>query len=219
METFLLGCFVFGFLFTVASVVMGATHGALDGLGIHGDAGPVDLGSGVPHAHGYDWLGQLNLSALMAFLMWFGGAGWLALRYGAFGTVLSAGTGVVAGVVAYAIVAGFVAKLRASETVMNPDDYVLDGTVARVTVPAAAGGVGEIVFTLAGVKRVEGARAADGQPLAKGTEVVITGYERGMAVVQDAKTFVETLPAGQKARAPEALPPQARTPEREPDSH
>lgn len=192
-ETIFLGLFVFGLLFVLVTVAMGAAHGALDGLGLHGETGPLHLPGGG-HTHTFDWLGQLNLSALMAFFMWFGGAGWLMLEYGPFGLLGAFGAAIPAGAVGYGAVAWFIGKLRASETVMKPEDYVLDGTVARVTVPASPGGVGEIVFTLAGVRRVEGARAANGQALAKGTEVVITGYERGMAIVEDAETFINGLP-------------------------
>lgn len=201
METLFLGCFVFGLLFTFVTVLMGASHNALDGLNLHGDTGPLHLGD-ASHGHAYEWLGQLNLSALMAFLMWFGGAGWLGLKYGPFGVAGALGAGVAAGCGAFALVAWFIGKLRASETVMKAEDYVLTGTVARVSVPASPGGVGEIVFTLAGVNRVEGARAADGRALAKGEEVVITGYERGMAIVQDAKTFIQGLPARQAGQSP-----------------
>ncbi len=216
MESVFLGCFVFGLLFTVVTLFMGATHGALDGLGLHGDTGPLKLPMG-DHGHGYDWLGQVNLSALMAFFMWFGGAGWLGLMYGPFGLVGALGAGLAAGCAGYKLVALFIGKLRASESVMKPEDYVLTGTVARVTVPASAGGVGEIVFTLAGVNRVEGARAADGRALTKGEEVVITGYERGMAIVQDAREFIEGLPAPQAASAPKQDQRPAQ-PERELDS-
>lgn len=217
METLFLGCFVFGLLFTLVTLAMGASHGALDGLGIHGHGAHGAPDVGVDHS----WLGQINLSALMAFLTWFGGAGWLTLHYGpagVLGTALGTGAGLVAGVGAYALVAWFISKLRAGETVARPEDYVLEGTVARVTVPASAGGVGEIVFTLAGVRRVEGARAADGRTLVKGEEVVITGYERGVAIVEDAQQFIH----GSASREPGALsepqrPPLA-PPEREAES-
>ena len=216
MESVFLGCFVFGLLFTVVSLLMGATHGALDGLGLHGDTGPLKLPLGDP-GHGHDWLGQVNLSALMAFIMWFGGAGWLGLMYGPFGLAGALGAGIAAGCAAYGAVALFIGKLRASESVMKPEDYELTGTVARVTVPASAGGVGEIVFTLAGVNRVEGARAADGRALAKGEEVVITGYERGMAIVEDATEFIDGLPAPRALPAPNQDQRTAQ-PERELDA-
>lgn len=216
MESIFLGCFFFGLIFTLVTVAMGAAHGALDGLGLHSDVGPLKLVGGS-HGHAYEWLGQLNLSAMMAFLMWFGGAGWLGLVYGPFGLVGALGAGVVAGGVAYKLVAWFIAKLRASETVMKPEDYVLEGTLARVTIPASAGGVGEIVFTLAGVNRVEGARAASGQALAKGEEVVITGYERGVAIVEDATNYIQGLPAPNAAPASQTEQRPAQ-PERELDA-
>jgi membrane protein implicated in regulation of membrane protease activity len=67
---------------------------------------------------------------------------------------------------------------------LNKADYYLPGTAARVVSPIREGGVGEIVYTKAGSRFTAGARSAEGVPIAKGTEVVILGYERGLALVQ-----------------------------------
>ena len=40
------------------------------------------------------------------------------------------------------------------------------------------------MFTKAGTRRSEGARSRTGQPIARGTEVVILEYARGIAFVQ-----------------------------------
>jgi hypothetical protein len=90
--------------------------------------------------------------------------------------------GAAAGAFAYVALAKLIGFLRASERPMRAEDYELAGTLARVTVPAAAGGVGEIVLTLNGVQRVEGCREAGGGALGKGVEVVITGTARCLAL-------------------------------------
>jgi len=53
-----------------------------------------------------------------------------------------------------------------------------------VNVPIRAGRTGEIVYTQGGVRRSAGARCAEQKPLEKGTEVVITHYEKGIAFVR-----------------------------------
>jgi hypothetical protein len=50
--------------------------------------------------------------------------------------------------------------------------------------PIREGGTGEIIYSQAGTRRSCGARAEDGSAIAKGTEVVVTRYERGIAYVR-----------------------------------
>jgi hypothetical protein len=65
----------------------------------------------------------------------------------------------------------------------------MEGTVARVTIPIQDGRVGEIVFTREGARRSEGARSATGEPIARGTEVVIVRYDAGLAYVEPWATY------------------------------
>src|SRR5207237_4681413 len=67
---------------------------------------------------------------------------------------------------------------------LNRADYYLPGTPARVVSPIRAGGVGEIVYTKSGTRFTAGARSVDEQPIARGTEVVILRYERGLAYIR-----------------------------------
>jgi hypothetical protein len=46
------------------------------------------------------------------------------------------------------------------------------------------GGTGEIIYTQMGTRRVCGARSDDGSAVTKGTEVVVTRYEKGIAYVR-----------------------------------
>ena len=60
-------------------------------------------------------------------------------------------------------------------------------------VPIRAGdGTGEIVFTHAGTRRVAGARSENGRAITKGTEVVVTRYEKGIAYVVTWSDLEET---------------------------
>ena len=223
METIFLTCFVFGALFTLASVVLGfAGHGAAHfghspaHFG-HGDAGPAHvghagsahLGHGVDHGQGvhaevphsdqttFPWM---NASSVIGALTWFGAAGYLLLRLGDFalpavllGALIAAGAG-------WYLVARFLGLVLAGEREMDPEDYRLEGTVGQVTVSIPPGGTGEVVFAKAGARRSEAARAMGGEPIPRGSEVVITTYADGFATVQP---WGEFLAARDKLAVPE----------------
>ena len=127
----------------------------------------------------------LNLSTIMAFLTWFGGVGFmLRTYYGAWFLVALAVAG-VAGFAGAAIVFAFLSRvLFASQSILNPDDYRLPGTLARVTSAIRPGGTGEIVYTKGETRQVSGARSLGGGAIARDTEVVIMRYEGGLAYVQ-----------------------------------
>jgi hypothetical protein len=58
------------------------------------------------------------------------------------------------------------------------------GVIGRTVIPIRErDGTGEIVFTHAGTRRVAGARSESGRAIPKGTEVVVTRYEKGIAYV------------------------------------
>jgi membrane protein implicated in regulation of membrane protease activity len=209
MENIFLACFAFGALFTLASLVLGfAGHGAAHvGHGAaHVGHGPAHIGHGaahighgaahVGHAHGAHpgshalgdsgrlTLPWLNASSVVGALTWFGAAGYLLLRLGNWawpavllGALLAAGIG-------WYLVARFLGLVLAGEREMDPDDYRMEGTVSQVTVSIPAGGTGEVVFSKAGARRSEAARAVGGAAIPRGSEVVITSYTDGFATVQ-----------------------------------
>jgi hypothetical protein len=204
METVFLGCFLFGLLFTLVSAGLGAAghalpnlHGADGGHGPHlGHGGHVGAdghghgghGDGTDARHG--GLPLVNASSLMAFLMWFGAGGYVLDRFVGLPAVLAAAGGVAAGTAGAVIVALFLKAILAGERVMDPRDYQLEGTIARVSVSIPEGGAGEIVYTKAGSRRGEAARSIDGSAVARETEVVIIEYERGIAAVQPWDQFI-----------------------------
>ncbi len=52
-------------------------------------------------------------------------------------------------------------------------------------------GTGEIIFSLAGVRRCAGARTDEGKAIEKGAEVVIERYEKGIAYVKKWEEFTK----------------------------
>lgn len=199
MSSLFLGCFVFGLLFTVATFLLGAfgsgNHIHLPGVNFHGGGGH---GGGEGGGHETAQVSPFNLSTISAFLAWFGGAGYLLARYSdltALAVLLAAtGAGVLGGGIIFVTLTRFVLPRL---TVMRPEDYRIEGTVARVASPIVAGGTGEIVYTLGGARHADGARSVTGEALDRGEEVVILRRERGIAYVERWDKFARqhALPA------------------------
>ncbi|MHB8993572.1 MAG: hypothetical protein ACYC66_18275, partial [Chloroflexota bacterium] len=118
LAAFYLICFAVGFLFVFASLFLGITQDTLHLPGLpHGDGGTGDLGGAdagatgdvglpaggeVPSAsasdgagghgsgyHGGAGVSPVNVSTVMAFLTWFGGAGYLLRAYAGLAGVAS----------------------------------------------------------------------------------------------------------------------------------
>jgi hypothetical protein len=211
MENIFLACFAFGALFTLVSIAFGlAGHGVAHfghGAGHFGhDAGHVGHGAGHlshgPHVGHLDTLGSqhdsgpltslplLNASSVVGALTWFGAAGYLLVRLGAWALPAVVLGALLAGGVGWYLIARFLGLVLAGEREMDPDDYRLEGTLSQVTVGIPAGGTGEVVFSKAGARRSEAARAMGGVAIPRGSEVVITSYADGFATVQPWAEFL-----------------------------
>lgn len=201
MDNVFLGCFLFGAIFTLVTTLLGSLApdvelGAMGKLGkvgklgkLHVDVPHADAGTGpLVHADGGGlgtfFSGYFTLSSLVAFLTWFGAAGYILSKAMGWHLALIVPLAVVAGIAGGGIIAWVIAKIKEGDRPMDPADYKLEGTLARVSVSLPENGVGEIVFSLAGTTRCEAARADGGHRIPDGTEVVITRYERGIATVQ-----------------------------------
>jgi hypothetical protein len=58
------------------------------------------------------------------------------------------------------------------------------GVLGRVNSAIRPSGTGEVIFSQAGARRAVAARSQEGLVIPKGTEVVVTHYERGVAYVR-----------------------------------
>ena len=196
MTTFYLICFVVGFALTIVSLVMGDLnlHLHLDSF----DAPAHGLHHGLGHFHhgsstgsGFD-ISPINFSTAMAFLTWFGGMGYLLSHYYRFWFLLGLTVATLSGLAGGALVFVFMAKFLAPrQTQLDPADFDLVGTLGRISSPIRPNGTGEIIFSQAGTRKTSGARSVDGVALEKGTEVVITRYEKGIAYVQRWEEFTQ----------------------------
>ena len=173
MITLYLICFVLGLVLSLASVFgLGRLH--IGHLHLHG-------GHLRTH-HG----GAFNGFTLAAFLVWFGAAGYLLERHSALLALIVVAIALSAGLVGAATLYVLLFKLLLPrERVLTLEDTRMEGTLARVSDEVRAGnGIGEVIFSQAGTRRATPARSEDGTPLARGTEVVVLRYERGIATVR-----------------------------------
>jgi len=208
---FYLICFAIGFCFSFFSFVLGgARTGRLHLPHFHGHAGGAHLPSaGVPaaqapvatghgpvpgdaraatggtHAQQSGSVSPFNFATLTAFLAWFGGTGYLLTRYSGLWVGFGLLASITSGLVGAAIVFLFLSKVLISENEnMDAADYEMVGVLGRVSSSIREGGTGEIIYTQMGTRRVCGARGDDGCAIAKGIEVVVTRYEKGIAYVR-----------------------------------
>jgi len=209
---FYLICFAVGFCFSFFSFVFGGSrfgrlhlphlHGhvphlpAAPGPMVHapvaGSHAPaVAHGPAASHAPGAHQAARggsvspFNFVTLTAFLAWFGGTGYLLTRFSTVWLGLGLLISVISGLVGGGIIFLFLSRvLMSDEENMDPADYEMVGVLGRLCVPIRDGGTGEIMYSQAGTRRVCGARSEDGSAIAKGTEVVVTRYDKGIAYVR-----------------------------------
>jgi hypothetical protein len=199
---FYLVCFVVGFCFSLLSFLTGGLrwhlhmphlpHGAAGGhigTGVghgaatagHAAAGAADAGASSQTAH----ISPFNFVTLTAFLAWFGGTGYLLTRYSRVWFVMGLSVALTSGVVGASIIYLFLSKVLTShEENMDPADYEMVGVLGKICSSIREGGTGEIIYSQGGTRRTCGVRSEDGKAISKGTEVVVTRYEKGIAYVR-----------------------------------
>jgi membrane protein implicated in regulation of membrane protease activity len=200
---FYLICFAVGFSFSLLSFLAGglrwhlhlphfshlhlASHvpvGPGAAPGAHASASPANAGKIVTHAQATP-ISPFNFITITAFLAWFGGTGYLLTRYSGLWLLSGLSLAVFSGLVGGGIVFLFLSRvLIAQEESMDPADYEMVGVLGRISVPIREKGTGEIIYSQAGTRRTCGARCENGDAAGKGSEVVVTRYEKGIAYVR-----------------------------------
>ena len=177
---FYLISFLLGFGLSLVALLAGSVHLHLPHLHVH-------HGIHIPHAHGHAGadLPWFNFGTIAAFLAWFGGTGYLLEHFYGVWFVVALGVATLSGFGGAALVFLFLARvLMAREAALDPADYDMIGVLGKLSLPIRQNGTGEIIYTQEGVRRVAGARSDDGSPIARGSEVVVTRYEKGIAYVR-----------------------------------
>jgi len=173
-EDFYFVCFVVGFSLSLLSALASGGHLHFP-KGLHAGHGGIGRGSGS----------LLNFGTITAFLAWFGGTGYLLTRYSSVWALLALALSVISGLGGAAAVFWFLFKvLLAHEKDLDPADYDMIGVLGRVTSSVREGGIGEMIFSQEGSRRAAPIRSETGQAIAKGVEVVVTRYEKGIAYVR-----------------------------------
>lgn len=179
LDALLLGGFFFGLIFVVFSVLLGSIGIGGDGHG-HGDAGGGDHGSG-----GHGVLGFLNVNSILAFVAFFGGVGYLVRNGLGWIAPVAIVLGLLAGLAGAAAVIWFLRRVIApADKAMDPKDYELPGTLARVSSSIRENGTGEVVYEQQGYRQVSAARGVGGAAIGRGVEVVVLETRAGIAYVQ-----------------------------------
>jgi len=183
--TVYLVCFWFGVVMSASSWLLMMLGGHLP----HLHHAHPHFGRGAGHGRGAAHStasapSPLNFSTAMAFLAWFGGAGYLLTRTAVIWP-LALAFSLTFGAAGAAVVFWFMAKvLWSPEENLDPDDFDVVGLLGTISSPIREGGTGEVIFQQHGVRRVSGARSDQGEAIGKGVEVVITRYDNGLAYVR-----------------------------------
>jgi hypothetical protein len=216
-----LSLFLFGLLFTIVSMVLGAGEGHIHAGDAHGhvhlpDAhGHAHAGGEGGHAHAGDAQAQhlagpspFNLLTILVFITWFGAAGYvLRVTSGliaGFGFLLAVVIGLVGATLIHLVLAKI---LWRGQSQLDPLLYERTGAIAQVTSSIRAGGTGEIVYLLDGNRMVDGARSDDGSAIPTGANVVILRYDGGLAYVRLTDAQLESSEFLGDPIEPISLPP------------
>jgi membrane protein implicated in regulation of membrane protease activity len=187
-SAFYLFCFLVGFALVLFSFLAGAVH-------LHWPGKLHSPSSGGHHrggARGGAHISRFNALSVLMFLAWFGGTGYLLTRYSNAVALLALAVSALAGLLGAWVIFRFLVKLmRATDEPLKDEDYRIEGSVGTLSMPIRQNGTGEIIFSIAGVRRCSGARTDDGTPIEKGAEVVIERYEKGIAFVKKWEDFAK----------------------------
>ena len=186
-STFYLSCFVIGVTLSFLSFVGGSFRLPHFHLHLPHAHAPIHLGGGAHHGIGADGaeFPFVNYATLTAFLAWFGGMGFLLTTYSTLIVAVVMTIATIAGLIGATMVFLFVVKLLLKhDHPLDPADYDRVGVLARISSPIRSGGTGEIIFSQGGTRQVCGARSDNGQEIPRGTEVIVTRYEHGLAYVR-----------------------------------
>lgn len=186
-------CFAVGALWSLASLLLGGMHLGHSGHGhihLHGHGHAI-------HAHGHahpraghtdggpSWIGSMvNPSCAAVYLAWFGGVGYLLTRHSGLAFWLDLVIAIGVGLMGAWLLAGFLRFLQAREQPLDPADYEMTGVLGHVSSTIRSDGVGEVIFVRDGARVPVAARSESGQEIPRGEEVVVTRYEKGIALVR-----------------------------------
>ena len=177
-----LTCFGVGLALSLIAFLGGALHLHIGHLKIGGH-GHVLSKAGTHGNVGH--LSPVNGFTLVAFLCWFGGAGYLLSHGNVFTWALVLCFSALSGTAGAALVFWFLASvLLPREHPLEPADTPMIGVLGRLSAPVPPGGVGEMLYSQNGARRSMPVTAEDGAAIARNAEVVVLRYARGIGYVR-----------------------------------
>jgi len=177
-------CFLVGTTLSVLSFLAGAVHLDLPfKVHMHLHLPHVHVHHGAAHGGG-PHISWFNATTVLAFLAWFGGVGYLMTKYSHVETLLIVGIATGAGMTAGWVMLRFLVTLVGPSEPLRESDRRIEGALGTVSMTIRQNGTGEIIFPLGGSRRCSGARSSDGAEIARGAEVVIERYDKGIAYVK-----------------------------------
>jgi hypothetical protein len=149
-------------------------------------------------------LGGINLNAILGFLFAFGLLGYLLHNVTHAGSVFTILSAIVFGLGGATALNTIMIRLFGAESGrLGSDSSTMEGRIATVSIPIRAGGVGEVIFMGEnGTRRSLGARSTDSAAIPRDADVVILGYNNGIAEVQTWERFIAATHADLNAIAP-----------------
>lgn len=169
-------CFGVGLAFSFIAFFAGGLH--LHVGHFHAHAG---LSKGVRGSHA----SPINGFTLLAFLCWFGGAGYLLHHANLLGATLVLLLSALSGVAGAALVFWFLAGvLMPHERTLEAADTEITGIVGRLSSRVRKHGTGEMLYEQNGARRSAVVRSDDGSAIDRGTEVIVMRYAGGIAYVR-----------------------------------
>jgi membrane protein implicated in regulation of membrane protease activity len=123
--------------------------------------------------------------SLAVFLAWFGGTGYLLVHLRHIWVFAGLLFSTLAGLIGSGIVIVVATKyLMAHESSLDPMDFDMVGVLGKVSGTIRRNGTGEIIFEQEGARKACAARGEDAEEMARGEEVVVTRFEKGVAYVR-----------------------------------
>jgi hypothetical protein len=181
-----LTCFGVGLVLSFLAAFSGGLrlHGAHVHFhsGMRGAAGHAVTGR---PAHSSSHVSPINGFTLVAFLCWFGGTGYLLHKANVFGGALVLLFASLSGLAGASLVFWFLASvLMPHEKTLEAADTEMTGVTGRLIGAIPQKGVGEILYSQNGSRRSAAVRSDDGSAIARGTEVIVMRYAKGIAYVR-----------------------------------
>jgi hypothetical protein len=174
--------------------------------GAHADAHAHGSTGGETSASGWQSVtailnNGLNLYGLLIFLFVFGLFGYVLHNLTNVGAVASVLLPLLIGGASGLALGNFLVRFfrTSPESLLDAESSRLEGRLGKVSMTIHEDGVGEVIFTAKGGGRQSiSARSADGQPISAGANIVILGYQDGVARVQTWDSFLLESRSGQR---------------------